>query len=96
MTRFGMDVDVVTAHGTTLKNIGDSDIPGLVQRVNSLVGDIQSNWWGPDAQRFHSDWTGTDQPALTAIGHAITTYGQLAVTNAQAQSQASSAGGASV
>ena len=95
MARIGMDVDLVTQHGTGLKNIGDSDIPSLLSRVENVVQEIQGNWWGADAQQFQSTWSGTDRPALQAIAHAISTFGQQALTNAQVQSTTSAAGGLS-
>lgn len=93
MARLGMDVEVVTQHGTALKNIGDHDIPSLLHRVDNLVNEIQGNWWGPDAQHFHASWTGTDRPALQGIAHEISTFGQQALTNAQRQAQTSAATG---
>jgi uncharacterized protein YukE len=93
MTRSGMDVDIVTQHGTSLKTIGENEIQSTISRINGIISEIQSNWWGPDAQQFHSRWTGTDQPALTLIGHNLAAYGQSAITNAQAQANTSTAGG---
>jgi uncharacterized protein YukE len=93
MARIGMDVDVVTQHGSALKSIGDHDIPSLLGRVDSLVQELQGSWWGPDAQQFHANWTGHDRPALHNIAHEISTYGQQAVLNAQQQAQTSAASG---
>ena len=93
MARIGMDVEVVTQHGSALKNIGDNDIPALLGRVDNLVNELQSSWWGPDAQHFHANWTGTDKPALHNIAHEISTFGQQALTNAQQQAQTSASGG---
>lgn len=93
MARIGMDIDVVTQHGGALKNIGDADIPALLGRVDNIVQEIQGNWWGPDAQQFHANWSGTDRPALQTIAHEIASFGQRALTNAQQQAQASAGGG---
>lgn len=93
VARLGMDVDVVVQHGTALKNIGDNEIPSLLGRVDSLVQEIQGSWWGPDAQQFHANWTGTDRPALQHIAHGISAFGQQALTNAQRQAQTSASGG---
>lgn len=93
MARLGMDVDVVTQHGTALKNIGDNDIPSLLNRVDNIAQEIQGSWWGHDAQQFHANWTGTDRPALQRIAHEISNFGQQALTNAQQQTQTSAANG---
>ena len=93
MARLGMDVEVVTQHGSMLKQIGDSDIPALLGRVDHLIGEIQGSWWGPDAQHFHGCWTGKDRPALQSIAHEIANFGQQAVLNAQQQSQTSASAG---
>ena len=90
MAQLGMDIDAVTQHGTSLKHIGDNDLPQLIVRVDALIGDIQNNWWGQDAQQFHSSWTSTFRPSFQTIANAISGYGQSAVINAQAQQQVSS------
>lgn len=89
MAREGMDVGLVTGDGTRMKTIGDASIPEVISSVNSIVGRLQSEWWGPDSAAFVQNWESTDRPNLTTIAHEISTFGQLALTNAQQQTIAS-------
>lgn len=90
MAREGMDVGLVTGDGTKMKAIGETSIPEVISSVNSIVTRLQSEWWGPDSTAFVQNWESTDRPNLTTIAQEISSFGQLAVANAQAQSSASS------
>ena len=92
MARQGMDIDSVTNSGNQMRDVGQSGIPSVISAVEGIVTQIQSAWRGPDADAFVNAWHSTFKPNLTTISEAVATHGQLAVTNAQAQQTASSAG----
>jgi uncharacterized protein YukE len=92
MAREGMDVGIITSDGTKMKTIGDHDIPSMISAVNSIVQQLHNEWWGQDANAFVSQWESTDRPNMSQIATEVSTFGQLAVTNANAQSTTSSSG----
>jgi len=90
MAREGMDVGLVTSDGTRMKSIGETAIPQVISSVNGIVSNMQSEWQGNDANAFVQMWESTDRPNLTTIAQEIAQFGQLALTNAQEQTSASS------
>ena len=92
MARQGMDVESVTNDGNQMRDVGQSGIPSVISAVEGIVSQMQGTWHGPDADAFVNAWHSTFKPNLTTIAEAVATHGQLAVTNAQAQQAASSAG----
>jgi uncharacterized protein YukE len=80
----GMDVDQVENIGHQLKKQAQ-DIQGVINAVNGLIGQAESNWQGHDAQQFKSWWETQHRPALHNAMQAVDGLGQSAFNNASEQ-----------
>lgn len=89
MTQLGMNADAVEQIGRQLQQQADQ-IQTIVNHINSLVGNMQQNWWGPDAQTFCNDWWPQHRNELAAVGNSINGLGQSALNNASEQRNVSS------
>jgi hypothetical protein len=87
MSQFtGMDVAGVRQLSQQLTSSA-ADIRQIVQQ---LTGQLQNTQWvGPDQQRFISDWEGQHVAALNQVTTALEDAGRLAGQNADQQEQAS-------
>jgi uncharacterized protein YukE len=82
----GMDIGGVRQLSQQLTRSA-GDIRQIVQQLNSLLQNTQ--WVGPDQQRFTSDWQGQHTQALNQVITALEEAGRLANQNADQQEQAS-------
>ena len=86
MAIWGADVEQLRTLGNKLK-AGASEIEQ--QRTN--LGRVleSTNWEGPDAQHFRSEWNGAHTSALNQVIQALKDAGTKATQNANEQDQAS-------
>jgi uncharacterized protein YukE len=89
MSQLGMNADVVEQLGHQLKQQA-ADIAGIVTHINGLVGNMEQNWWGPDAQTFCNNWWPQHRTELTNVQHNVDGLGQSALNNATEQRNVSS------
>ena len=89
MTQLGMNADVVEQLGRQLKQQA-ADIAGIINQINSLVGNMEQNWWGPDAQTFCNTWWPQHRTELTNVQNSVDGLGQSALNNATEQRNVSS------
>jgi hypothetical protein len=86
MAVWGADVDQLKNLGTKLQ-VGASDIENTKNNLNKLLDGTQ--WMGPDADHFRSEWSGNHMTSLTKVAEALKDAGQKATRNAEEQSTAS-------
>ena len=64
----GMDI----AAARDLVRLMNVDADSITQITSRLTQQLQSTpWYGPDAQRFNSDWSGQYVPALQRVVEAL-------------------------
>ena len=83
---WGLDVQQVRELGTNLDREADS-IDAILSKLTGVLNNTQ--WSGPDATQFRSDWSGAHSASLRKVGQALRDTAQQARTNAQAQEQTS-------
>jgi uncharacterized protein YukE len=84
MSQLGMNVEVVEQIGHQLKTQA-ANLGSMINQINSLVGTMEQNWWGHDAQTFCNDWWPQHRNELTQVQHNIDGLGQSALNNAGEQ-----------
>ena len=84
MAQLGMDADVVEGLGHQLKQQAQ-EIGNVINQINHIVGQLESNWWGPDAQTFANDWWPQHRTELNNALNNIDGLGQSALNNATEQ-----------
>ncbi len=84
----GMDTDQVINISNQLKHQAEQ-INGVINAINGLVSQLESNWHGKDATDFAGWWNDQHRPALQKASEAVNGLGQSAYNNAQAQINAS-------
>lgn len=96
MTMLGMDVAGMTTVASQLDGQANA-INAAMSGVDRLVEETLAEWFGPDAQRFVSDWYAQHRPAMTNAYAAIAAMVSAARRNIDEQQVASGAspGGAS-
>ena len=86
MAMFGMDIAQVRTLATSL-NTKAGEIDTIVNRVTSELQSTQ--WKGPDAENFRSDWNGALTKQLRNVAQQLRDASQRATRNANEQEQAS-------
>ena len=86
MAFYGLDIEQVQQFATLTKQ-KSSDITQMSSEITSKLEGTQ--WEGPDATQFRSDWTQVHVPALRQIAEALETVSTTAAQNASEQEQAS-------
>lgn len=86
-TVYGMDIQAGRDLATQMDNDGTT-IEELTARLTSLLE--QTPWFGPDADRFKSDWNGQYVPSLRQVVDALRANAEQMRRQAQAQEDASS------
>lgn len=86
MAVWGADVDQLKNLGTKLQ-AGASEIDNTKNTLNKVLDGTQ--WMGPDAEAFRSEWSGTHMSSLTKVAEALKDAGQKATRNADEQTTAS-------
>jgi ABC-type transporter Mla subunit MlaD len=87
MAVWGLDVQQVRQLSSQL-NSKAGDIQGILTTLTSLLNSTQ--WTGPDAEQFRSDWSGSHTAALKKVVAALQDAAQKASSNASAQESTSS------
>lgn len=87
MAVYGMDIEQVRSLAAQLGQKADQ-IDSLISEVTSKLG--ATNWTGPDANQFRSDWSGTLTTQLRTVAQTLRDTQQRATQNAAQQEQASS------
>ena len=88
MAQLGMDADAIDQLGNQLQHQAD-EIGTLVNTINHIVGQMQADWWGPDAQRFCNEWWPQHQRELITAQQNVSGLAQSAHNNASQQRQVS-------
>jgi hypothetical protein len=88
MPIWGADVDQLRELGNKL-NAGANEIDSQRNLLNSALDNTQ--WEGPDADRFKEQWRGEHTSKLKQISEALREAGNRAKQNAEQQTQASQA-----
>jgi uncharacterized protein YukE len=85
----GMDTDLGQSQASQLQSQGVDALQQLISQVGSLVGQIESNWKGPDATNFQNEWSSTLQSQLNNVHTALTTFHTTFTNNINQQISAS-------
>lgn len=88
MAVWGLDVEQVRQLSSQLSQKA-SDIEGVLSTLTTTLNG--TDWTGPDATGFRSDWSGQHSTALKQVISALREASQKANQNAQAQEQTSNA-----
>jgi len=86
MAVWGLDVQQVRQLSSQL-NQKASDIDSILSTLTNALSNTQ--WEGPDATQFRSDWSGQHTAALRQVGQALRDAANKASQNASAQEQTS-------
>lgn len=86
MAIWGADIQQLRALGAQL-NSKAGEIDGILSNLTNLLNNTQ--WQGPDATRFHTEWTGQHTAALRQVASALRDAASKAQQNAAQQEQAS-------
>ncbi|WP_084127348.1 WXG100 family type VII secretion target [Demequina sp. NBRC 110054] len=90
MAVWGLDVQQVRQLSTQL-NAKASDIESILSQLTTALNNTQ--WTGPDADSFRSDWTGQHTSSLKQVINALQEAGRKAQANAAAQENVSNTNG---
>lgn len=86
-TLYGMDINAAR----DLVRVMNSDADTITQLTARLTQQLQNTpWYGPDATRFNSDWSGQYVPALQSIVTALQENAGILSSQADDQERASS------
>lgn len=86
-TVYGMDI----AAARDLVRVMNSDADVINQLTAQLTQQLENTpWYGPDAQRFTSDWQGQYVPALQNVVNALQENAMILSQQADDQERASS------
>lgn len=86
-TVLGMDINAAR----DLVRIMNVDADSITQITSRLTQQLQATpWYGPDAQRFTSDWTSQYVPALQRVVQALQENAASLAAQADDQERASS------
>ncbi|RAX17554.1 hypothetical protein DC347_06330 [Pseudarthrobacter sp. AG30] len=86
MAIWGADVEQLRQLGSKLQ-AGASEIETQKSTLTKLLHG--TDWKGPDADKFKSEWDGQHSTLLTKVAEALKEAGSKAKRNAEQQSQAS-------
>lgn len=86
MAVWGLDVQQVRQLSTQL-NQKASDIDSILSTLTNALSNTQ--WEGPDATQFRSDWSGQHTSSLRQVAQALRDAANKASQNASAQEQTS-------
>lgn len=86
MAVWGLDVAQVRQLSSQL-NQKAGDIDGILSQLTAALNSTQ--WEGPDATQFRSDWSGQHTASLRQVAEALRNAAQRAQQNATQQEQTS-------
>jgi uncharacterized protein YukE len=86
-TLYGMDINAAR----DLVRVMNGDADTINQLTARLTQHLEGTpWYGPDAQRFRSDWSGQYVPALQNVVRALQENATILSQQAEDQERASS------
>lgn len=86
MAVWGLDVEQVRQLSSRL----NSEAQSIQQILSTLTNQLNNTQWtGPDAEHFRSDWNGSHTAALKSVINALQDASSKASQNASAQEQVS-------
>jgi uncharacterized protein YukE len=85
----GMDTDLAQSQSQQLQSQGVQGVQTLIQQIDGLVGQIESNWKGPDATNFQNEWNSSLRTQLNNVESALSDFHSTFTQNIQAQISAS-------
>lgn len=88
MAVWGLDIEQVRQLSSQL-NQKAADIESILSTLTSALNSTQ--WEGPDANQFRTDWSGQHTSSLRNVANALRDAGAKAQQNAAAQEQTSNA-----
>lgn len=83
----GLDIEAVREMANILRLQAD-EVRGTVQDITAQLAETE--WLGPDADRFEDEWTNTHASRLNEIAAALDTYAGTAEASAAEQEGTSS------
>ncbi|CAN7272425.1 hypothetical protein ASF98_18420 [Arthrobacter sp. Leaf337] len=86
MAIWGADIVQLKALGTKLQ-AGSSEIEKTKSQLTKALNG--TDWKGPDAEKFRSEWSGSHVTALAKVAQALEEAGKQATKNAAQQEEAS-------
>ncbi|QCP00435.1 hypothetical protein FCN77_25415 [Arthrobacter sp. 24S4-2] len=86
MAIWGADIAQLKALGTKLQ-AGSSEIEKQKSQLTKALDG--TDWKGPDADKFRSEWSGSHVTALAKVAQALQEAGKQATKNASQQEEAS-------
>ncbi len=87
MAIWGADVNQLKALGSKLQ-AGSQEIDNQKSMLTKALSSTE--WMGPDAEKFRSEWNGEHVANLTRVSQALQQASQQAIRNASDQESASS------
>ena len=90
MAMWGLDLEQVERLAVKMEEDAGT-IEGINSALTSMLGGTE--WQGPDAERFRSDWETQFSKMLRDVVEALGIAARTARTNAQEQEQASNSSG---
>jgi hypothetical protein len=91
MTKLGADVDQLDALSRRFGSEAGR-LDGAASTITALVKGV--GWFGPDADRFRVDWSGTLRPRLSGIAEVLRAQERALTDQSRQQRQASDGAGA--
>ncbi|MBB6405470.1 WXG100 family type VII secretion target [Arthrobacter sp. AZCC_0090] len=86
MAIWGADIAQLKNLGSKLQ-AGSTEIENQRNTLNKVLAG--TDWKGPDADKFRSEWQGQHMTALNKVAQALQEAGKKATQNASEQEQAS-------
>jgi hypothetical protein len=86
MAMWGADIAQLKALGSKLQ-AGSSEIEKAKSQLTKALE--STDWKGPDAEKFRSEWSGSHVANLTKVAQALDQAGKQATKNAAQQEEAS-------
>ena len=83
---WGLDVEQVRSLAREM-DIASGDLQNIISKLTNVLGNTQ--WSGPDAERFRNDWQSTHAQSLMRAKAALEETAGAARNNAAAQESAS-------
>jgi uncharacterized protein YukE len=80
----GMNVEVGKAQAEVLDNQAEK-IKNVKVRIDGLIQELQSHWWGADAKKFANQWEGTHSQQLVKVHKQLKNVAQQIRTEAKDQ-----------
>jgi hypothetical protein len=90
MSFLGLDVIAIKALARQLE-ASSSEVDVLSRELTAALGNV--DWFGPDQQKFVSEWNSTHRATLQRVRELLATASNIALQNAKDQERKSTGGG---